>query len=73
MAYVRRIDTGDIINMITDYRRLHGRESWRIRLHMSGGEMLLYARLSQFAHYRRVWKELQTARLESRALMLHTR
>jgi hypothetical protein len=71
MAYVRRIDTVDIINLITDYRHEYGREAWHIRLHMSGGEILLYARLTRFASYRRVLKELQAARKEARSLMVH--
>jgi hypothetical protein len=70
MSQVRRIHTGDIVNFITDFTLREGRKRYRIRLHLHGGENLVFADYSRFEQYRNAWVQLHRARERAADLMV---
>lgn len=70
MSQVRRIHSGDIVNFITDFTRRDGRMRYRIRLHLHGGENLLFADFVRFEQYRKAWQQVHRAREQDTDLMV---
>ncbi len=62
MSQVRLINAGMIVNFITDFTQKEGRVRYRIRLHLSGGETLVFADYLRFEQYRKAWWQLHQAR-----------
>lgn len=62
MSQVRLIHSEEIVNCITDFTRREGRTRYRIRLHLHGGEILVFADYFRFEQYRKAWDYVLQAR-----------
>lgn len=70
MDHIRRINGSEIINCITDFSQREGRVRYRIRLHLQGGENLIFADYARYEQYRRAWNNLRRARTGALELMI---
>jgi hypothetical protein len=62
MSQIRLINGAQIVNFITDFTQREGRVRYRIRLHLSGGETLIFADYARFEQYRQAWSNLHQAK-----------
>lgn len=62
MGHVRLIHAAEIVNFITDFTQREGRVRYRIRLHLLGGEILVFADYARFDQYRTAWSTLHQAK-----------
>jgi hypothetical protein len=62
MGHIRLIHAAEIVNFITDLTQREGRIRYRIRLHLMGGETLVFADYARFEQYRRAWSHLHQAK-----------
>lgn len=70
MSQARKIQSGEIVNLITVFSQKQGRIRYRIRLHLSGGENLIFGEFGAYEPYRRAWDRLHKARNEHQDLMI---
>lgn len=70
MSQIRRIYSGDIVNLITESYQRTGRVRYRIRLHLAGGETIIFADYFRFDEYWRAWRNLHEAYLQHTDLMV---